>query len=184
MNRGCDDSQVCMRIQSSLTERTRGTKSMPPSPRTPRAINNNNNLTGSMRKAPQLQFAICHYAGLVTYSTVSMLDKNRDHVPSELVSLLAKSASPIVRLLVGKELTTLNTTHTSMNGRRHTVLAKFKNSLDNLMKILNICDVHYVRCIRPSSQPLKWDEDYVDAQLNACGVIDTIKVSSFGFPIR
>jgi len=56
------------------------------------------------------------------------------------------------------------------------------------MKTLNSCDVHYVRCIRPSESssatPRRWDDDYVDAQLNACGVIDTIKVSSFGFPIR
>lgn len=60
------------------------------------------------------------------------------------------------------------------------------------MRILNACDVHYVRCIRPSvseihytsSPSQRWDQDYVDAQLNACGVIDTIKVSSFGYPIR
>lgn len=60
------------------------------------------------------------------------------------------------------------------------------------MRILNACDVHYVRCIRPSvsemqytlSPSQRWDENYVDSQLNACGVIDTIKVSSFGYPIR
>ena len=55
------------------------------------------------------------------------------------------------------------------------------------MKILNTCDTHYVRCVRPSmsdSASLNWDEEYVEAQLLACGVIDTIKVSSFGFPIR
>jgi len=55
------------------------------------------------------------------------------------------------------------------------------------MKILNTCDAHYVRCVRPSmsdSPSAFWDEDYVETQLLACGVIDTIKVSSFGFPIR
>ncbi len=57
------------------------------------------------------------------------------------------------------------------------------------MKILNSCDVHYVRCIRPSVSavgyaPSQWDDIYVEAQLNASGVLDTIKVSAFGFPNR
>ncbi|EFX86964.1 hypothetical protein DAPPUDRAFT_307123 [Daphnia pulex] len=182
LNRGCDDSQVCIRIQSSLNERTKGVRSMPPSPRMPRV---------SRTKAPPVEFAISHYAGLVSYSTVAMLDKNRDQVPGEMMSLLSKSKSPFIKLLLGKDALIFNATHT-MNGRRHTVLAKFKNSLDNLMRILNACDVHYVRCIRPSvseihytsSPSQRWDQDYVDAQLKACGVIDTIKVSSFGYPIR
>lgn len=182
LNRGCDDSQVCIRIQSSLNERTRGIKSMPPSPRMPRS---------SKIKAPPVEFAISHYAGLVSYSTVAMLDKNRDYIPTEMMSVLSRSRNYFVKLLLGKDAIIVNATHT-MNGRRHTVLAKFKNSLDNLMRILNVCDVHYIRCIRPSlsapyytsSPSQRWDEDYVDAQLNACGVIDTIKVSSFGYPIR
>lgn len=127
-----------------------------------------------------------------------------------MINLLSRSHSHFVRHLISKGLTELNTTHT-MNGRRHTVLAKFKvsininafldclltsfyrqSSLDTLMKTLNTCDVNYVRCIRPcmsstmfpNSPSQRWDEEYVDSQLNACGVIDTVNVSSFGFPLR
>ncbi|MPC98975.1 Unconventional myosin-XIX [Portunus trituberculatus] len=34
--------------------------------------------------------------------------------------------------------------------RKITTLAKFKFSLDSLMKMLSACDLHYVRCIKPS----------------------------------
>lgn len=177
LNRGCDDSQVCLRIQSSLAEITRCASKcqIPPSPRKLRS-----------NRAPPVHFAINHYAGLVTYSTVSMLNKNRDQIPGELVTLLSKSSNSFVQHMINKQFNSSTGANTK-TGRKHTVLAKFKNSLDNLMKILNTCDTHYVRCVRPSmsdSASLNWDEEYVEAQLLACGVIDTIKVSSFGFPIR
>ena len=44
------------------------------------------------------------------------------------MNLLSKSKSFFVKLLVGNDMLALNATHT-MNGRRHTVLAKFKVNL-------------------------------------------------------
>lgn len=35
--------------------------------------------------------------------------------------------------------------------RKITTLSKFKSSLDLLMKTLELCDLHYVRCIKPSA---------------------------------
>ena len=34
--------------------------------------------------------------------------------------------------------------------RKITTLAKFKNSLDQLMADLTHCDLHYVRCLKPN----------------------------------
>ena len=42
-----------------------------------------------------------------------------------MVSLLSKSKSVFIKVLIGKDALDLSATHT-MNGRRHTVLAKFK----------------------------------------------------------
>jgi hypothetical protein len=89
-----------------------------------------------------------------------MLDKNRDQVkihfpqfgflgfhlllasqvPGEMMSLLSKSKSHFIKLLLGKDALIFNATHT-MNGRRHTVLAKFK------VKIYG--DINWVKKLNP-----------------------------------
>jgi myosin-5 len=54
------------------------------------------------------------------------------------------------------------------------------------MLILNSTTPHYVRCIKSNDNKAAFDFDNIRAiqQLRACGVLETIKISSNGFPSR
>lgn len=54
------------------------------------------------------------------------------------------------------------------------------------MKTLNATTPHYIRCIKPNDNKGSFEFDNVRAiqQLRACGVLETIKISSNGFPSR
>lgn len=78
-------------------------------------------------------------------------------VPHEVLELLAVSSNNYIEEL----LSTLDNTDPEFGRRttrKITTLAKFKSSLDSLMKTLSVCDLHYVRCIKPSVRGLtgKW----------------------------
>nr|XP_045620759.1 unconventional myosin-XIX-like [Procambarus clarkii] len=130
-------------------------------------------------------FVIHHYAGLVKYDAEGLLHKNKDEVPHEVWGLLAGSNQDFISsLTVGTE--SLHAETGRRTTRKITTLSKFKSSLDMLMKTLSECDLHFVRCIKPSekSMPGTIDSDYTLHQLKACGVIETVCISQAGYPIR
>ncbi|XP_072230390.1 unconventional myosin-XIX [Leuresthes tenuis] len=128
-------------------------------------------------------FTVSHYAGRVNYQIEGMVEKNKDPVPPELISLLQKSDSPLLHQIF-TDLETENPTTKALS--KVTVVSKFKNSLESLMKILHTTTPHYTRCIKPNpdSKPLTFKKEEVIAQLEACGIVETIHISAAGFPIR
>lgn len=54
------------------------------------------------------------------------------------------------------------------------------------MKTLNSTEPHYVRCIKPNDGKEAFEFNNIRAvqQLRACGVLETIRISSNGFPSR
>ncbi|XP_069003028.1 unconventional myosin-XIX [Embiotoca jacksoni] len=128
-------------------------------------------------------FTVAHYAGKVNYQLEGMVEKNKDPVPAELVSLLQKSENPLLhQIFIDRETESLTTKGLS----RVTVVSKFKNSLESLMKILHTTTPHYTRCIKPNRdcKPLTFKKEEVIMQLEACGIVETIHISAAGFPIR
>lgn len=79
-----------------------------------------------------------------------------------------------------------------IGGRKSIALKKptlgslFKNSLIELMSTINSTNAHYIRCIKPNEQKKAWEFDslMVLSQLRACGVLETIRISCAGFPLR
>jgi myosin-5 len=54
------------------------------------------------------------------------------------------------------------------------------------MRTLNTTEPHYVRCIKPNDNKAAFEFNNIRAvqQLRACGVLETIRISSNGFPSR
>uniref|UniRef100_A0A8C7PNL0 Myosin XIX n=1 Tax=Oncorhynchus mykiss TaxID=8022 RepID=A0A8C7PNL0_ONCMY len=132
----------------------------------------------------QPHFTVAHYAGKVSYQIEGMMEKNKDPVPPELIHLLQKSENPLLHQLFADR----DPVGQGTRGLRQvvTVVSKFKNSLENLMKILHSTTPHYTRCIKPNTdcRPLTFKKEEVIMQLEACGIVETIHISAAGFPIR
>jgi myosin-5 len=54
------------------------------------------------------------------------------------------------------------------------------------MDTINQTNVHYIRCIKPNEAKAAWEfePNMVLAQLRACGVLETIRISCSGYPTR
>jgi len=150
-------------------------------------------------KTESHEFAIHHFAESVSYQVEGLVKKNKDFVPPEVVELLQSSRNPLIQELFQTKRNQENKEAGSQEGGdlstknsgKHrqstvTVVHKFKISLDTLMSTLRSTNVHYIRCIKPnaSCQPGMFDRKQVLAQLNACGVVETIRISAAGYPIR
>uniref|UniRef100_A0A673ZTY7 Myosin XIX n=1 Tax=Salmo trutta TaxID=8032 RepID=A0A673ZTY7_SALTR len=131
----------------------------------------------------QPHFTVAHYAGKVSYQIEGMMEKNKDPVPPELIYLLKKSENPLLHQLFADR----DPVGQGTRGLKQvvTVVSKFKNSLESLMKILHSTTPHYTRCIKPNTdcRPLTFKKEEVIMQLEACGIVETIHISAAGFPI-
>ena len=145
-------------------------------------------------------FIIQHFADKVVYSVHGFLDKNRDTVWEEQIDLLRRSNAldsmftseipndgPVVKSAGKTKISAASPVHASQSkGAKATVGSQFRESLSALMKILNSTTPHYVRCIKSNDDKAPFEFDNIRAiqQLRACGVLETIKISSNGFPSR
>lgn len=150
-------------------------------------------------------FIIQHFADKVTYSVGGFLDKNRDTVWEEQIDLLKRSTSldgptifsldsfvqsdgPVIKS-TGKQKISAQSGAPAQGSNKQskaTVGSQFRDSLTQLMKILNSTTPHYVRCIKSNDDKVAFEFDNTRAvqQLRACGVLETIRISSNGFPTR
>uniref|UniRef100_A0A4W5N7P5 Myosin XIX n=1 Tax=Hucho hucho TaxID=62062 RepID=A0A4W5N7P5_9TELE len=162
LNRASDAKQFMVRLEKELSD----------------------NGTMSWDKfSKQPHFTVAHYAGKVTYQIEGMMEKNKDPVPPELIHLLKKSENPLLHQLFADR----DPVGQGTRGLRQvvTVVSKFKNSLESLMKILHSTTPHYTRCIKPNTdcRPLTFKKEEVIMQLEACGIVETIHISAAGFPV-
>ncbi|KAI7872335.1 P-loop containing nucleoside triphosphate hydrolase protein [Spinellus fusiger] len=137
-------------------------------------------------------FTIAHYAHDVEYEAENFLDKNKDTVPDEHLTLLQTSEFDYLKEIMEKAAlnqpvpTPEASKRLSMTSRKPTLGSIFKLSLINLMDTIGNTNVHYIRCIKPNEAKVAWefDPNMVLSQLRACGVLETIRISCAGYPSR
>ncbi|KAL7849295.1 hypothetical protein SRHO_G00209180 [Serrasalmus rhombeus] len=151
------------------------------------------------------QFGIQHFAGVVYYDCKGFLEKNKDALSLDIITLIHKSSSKLLKLIFQKELSAcvakpaknnnsrvLITPKSSLrqgnDSRRQvsTLSSQFRHSLDSLMKALSLCDPFFIRCFKPNDSKLSmaFDRELCMQQLRYSGMLETIKIRKLGYPIR
>lgn len=146
-------------------------------------------------------FTVCHYAVDVTYESDGFIEKNRDTVPDEHLEVLRNSSNDFIKEILDtaaavreKDTASVSSKAVAAPGRRIGVAVNrkptlggiFKSSLIELMNTINSTDVHYIRCIKPNEAKEAWkfEGPMVLSQLRACGVLETVRISTAGYPTR
>ncbi|KAJ5474825.1 hypothetical protein N7475_004391 [Penicillium sp. IBT 31633x] len=147
-------------------------------------------------------FTVCHYAVDVTYESDGFIEKNRDTVPDEHLEVLRNSSNPFIKEILDTAAAVREKDSASMSSkavaaapgrrigvavnRKPTLGGIFKSSLIELMHTINSTEVHYIRCIKPNEAKEAWkfEGPMVLSQLRACGVLETVRISTAGYPTR
>lgn len=147
-------------------------------------------------------FTVCHYAVDVTYESEGFIEKNRDTVPDEHMAVLRESTNGFLKQVLDaasavreKDVASASSNAVKPAGgrkigvavnRKPTLGGIFRSSLIELMSTINNTDVHYIRCIKPNEAKAAWkfEGPMVLSQLRACGVLETVRISTAGYPTR
>uniref|UniRef100_A0A8D2DM55 Unconventional myosin-VIIb n=1 Tax=Sciurus vulgaris TaxID=55149 RepID=A0A8D2DM55_SCIVU len=147
------------------------------------------------------RFGIAHFAGEVYYQAEGFLEKNRDVLSADILTLVHSSKNKFLREIFNLEpaetklgrgtIRQAKARNQFFKGtdsikRPSTLAAQFKQSLDQLMKILTNCQPYFIRCIKPNEykKPLLFDRELCIQQLRYSGMMETVHIRKSGFPIR
>ena len=142
-------------------------------------------------------FTVKHYAAEVVYDASGFCFKNRDPVQPTIVEIMTASTSAYVRDMFKGHVAQLSgapSSSTVRPGRTpknstiifESVTAQFKRQLADLMTRINAAQPHFVRCINPNSrkEANKLEPEMILDQLRCSGLMEAVRVSRAGFPVR
>lgn len=152
-------------------------------------------------------FKIVHYAGTVEYETADWLEKNKDPLEEDLLTLFKSSSRSFVAGLFDEALMPSFKAapppqaqaggRSSSSGRQPvrsggggaifmSVASQYKEQLTHLMDTLRSTSPHFIRCILPNSmqKPGIVNNELVLHQLKCNGVLEGIRIARKGFPNR
>lgn len=143
-------------------------------------------------------FGVAHYAGPVYYNVSNFLEKNKDTLHPDLVSLMRNSEFGFLSSLFPEDPQEAEANSTSggsrgsMRGRRGnkssklTLGGQFKQQLNHLMDTLNATFPHFIRCMKPNDT--RSGNTFVATrildQLRYAGLLEVCRIRKLGYPVR
>ncbi|XP_074157821.1 unconventional myosin-VIIb [Sminthopsis crassicaudata] len=164
-------------------------------------VHSNSKIYVAPKNMHEMKFGIAHFAGLVHYQAEGFLEKNRDVLSTDIIQLVHSSQSKFLKHIFQLESSHIKLGHGTIRlasssdslsknidatKRPSTLASQFKQSLDQLMKILNNCQPYFIRCIKPNEfkKPMLFDRELCIQQLRYSGMMETVKIRKSGYPIR
>ena len=140
----------------------------------------NKNIEFNSKLIARKEFIIKHYAADVHYKTTNIIRKNKLIVTRNLIELLNQIKLPLWIDIMK---------HTNTNYKKvknQTQFSKFNQGLTKLMSSIKSTTTHYIRCIKPNDEdlPNKINQERIKEQLEYSGIMEAIKISRLGYPIR
>ena len=131
-------------------------------------------------------FGVLHYAGPVFYNVTGFLEKNKDQLHLDVVSVLAKSTiAPIKSIFSAMEERLLQEAQ-SRGKRMVTLGGQFKTQLNDLIDTLNSTFPHFVRCMKSNDKKSGgiFESQRMQDQLRYAGLVEVCRIRKLGYPIR
>eukprot|EP00743_Colponemidia_sp_Colp-15_P007995 GILK01008660.1.p1 GENE.GILK01008660.1~~GILK01008660.1.p1 ORF type:complete len:2044 (+),score=493.00 GILK01008660.1:237-6368(+) len=127
-------------------------------------------------------FSVKHYAGDVVYDSKSFLDKNKDQMSADLLTVLETSRNRFIQSLFPSSADDAS----KKKGRKMTLGAQFKGQLDALMATIDATEPHYIRCVKPNAAKMAntFSGPMILEQLRYSGVFEAVTIRQKGFPFR
>lgn len=133
------------------------------------------------------EFVVEHYAGPVVYSSHGFLQKNKDHLREQVTILMAKSRNSFIMHLFKAQRSPVQVTRKRNSSIvSASVGSQFRSQLHSLIEEIRSTRVHFIRCIKPNdiNRPSELNRTRVLEQLRYNGLIEAVKISTSGFPVR
>ncbi|KAI9916376.1 hypothetical protein PsorP6_016998 [Peronosclerospora sorghi] len=123
-------------------------------------------------------FGILHYAGKVEYDVTLFFDANVDTFYNDLQDGMEHSSNAFIREVFLDKRTKEQTLK-----RPPSTSQQFRTQVADLLKKLDDCHPHYIRCIKPneSKRPLAVNRDLVVEQVRYLGLVENLSVRRQGF---
>lgn len=125
------------------------------------------------------------------YDSQNFLFKNKDTLSPDAIESMKASANEFLRTRFQEESRSFGTQTEAATGRvtkakAYSVSLEFRQQLRQLMASVRSTTPHFIRCVKPNPQnnPQVFHRSSVVEQLRYQGVLEAIRVSRAGYPVR